>query len=179
MSAPIPFPKTGFTCFEEMYKAERPFVFNIVFQRIREKTIAEEITQDTFMKVWRSINTYSPQEGKTPNDSFKNWIGTIAKNTALNYLKRKKLEETKQQYSAITGDYNFSDPQELAQTKEELEGIIQSINDLADHGIRKVSQLRFLEGLSYQEISEQLDIPPGTVMSRLHRGKEQIKQKYG
>ncbi len=178
MTALIAFPKTGFTSFEEMYKTEHSFVYNIVFQRIRERTMAEEITQDAFMRVLRSINAYSPQEEKTPRDSFKNWLGTIAKNAALNHLKRKKLEETKQHYTTMSGDYNFSNPEELTQTKEELEGISQSIDALADCGIREASRLRFLKGLSYQEIGEQLDIPKGTVMSRIHRGKKQIEQKY-
>lgn len=178
MTAPILFSCTGYASLEDMYRSEYIFVFDIVMRRVGNKAFADDLTQDTFMKVLRSISTYIPQENKTLKDSFKSWISVIARNTAFNYLHRKNIEQTKQNYNTLNRGYNFSNPEEIAQTKEELEGIIQSINGLLNHGVRETSRLWFLEDQSYQEISDQLGIPIGTVMSRLHRGKKQLKKNY-
>jgi|SRR3989344_2023160 len=164
--------KTGYTSFEEMYKAECPFILGIVLRRVGNKTVAEDLAQDTFIKILRNIDIYQPQEKKEPKDSFRNWISRIAINNTINYFNRNKLGQA---YSNNQIKYNLPTPEKLTIEKEGLETVIESINIISDQKKREIAWLWFIEDKSYQEISDELGIPKGTVMSRLHRAKKTMQ----
>lgn len=159
-----------------MYRTEFNYVLGLVQHKVISKAIAEEVTQDVFVKVLLNVDRYIPQAHKSLRESFRSWVSTIAKNTAINYLKKKRPGEDYYQHKQSSGPRHLPNPEELAIEKEEWEGISQSINDLANHGMRGVARLWFLEDQSYQEISDKLKIPIGTVMSRLGRAREKLRE---
>ena len=172
----MPFSCTGYASFEEMYRVERSFVFDVVKRRVRSQTIADDLTQDTFMRVLRNIDRYTPQENKLLRDSLRNWIGTIARNVVNTYFERKKLEQTHSSIGeSISGEYNLSNAEDLLQRKEGLEETIRAISSIADSRRRETARLWFIEDKRYREISAELAVPLGTVMSRLSRAKEEMR----
>src|SRR3989344_9477012 len=83
--------KTGYNSFEEMYNAERPLIVGIVLGRVRNRTVAEDLTQNTFIKILQGVDNYQPQETKDPKISFISWISRIAINHTINYFNRNKF----------------------------------------------------------------------------------------
>lgn len=147
-----------------------------IWRRVGNRAVAEDLTQDTFMRVLRNIDKYVPQENKPLKDSFNNWIGTIAKNVMLSYFERKTLEQThSDKGEAISGEYNLSNAEELLQSKEGLEETMRAIGSIADPRRREAARLWFIEDKRYKEISAELAVPLGTVMSRLSRAKEEMR----
>lgn len=181
----MPFSCTGYAHFEEMYRAEHPCVLKNIWRRVGNQAVADDLTQDTFIRVLRNVDRYTPQENKPLRDSFKNWIGKIARNVVIDYCKRKNLEQTysshvakstNEEYSESTlGEYNISNAEDLLQRKEGLEETMRAIGSIADPGKRETARLWFIEDKKYKEISAELAIPRGTVMSRLSRAKDEMR----
>ncbi len=164
--------KTGYTSFEEMYKVERHLIFGIVLHRVGKKTIAEDLTQDTFIKILRGMDNYQPQETKNPKTSFRSWISSIAINHTINYFNRNKLRSV---YEDDFMDKHLATPENLIIVKEDLEAAVRSLHNLANPTIKKIAQLWFYEDKSYREISDELAIPIGYVKSGLHRAKQKMQ----
>lgn len=172
--------KAGFASFEEMYRSEHPFVYKIVFFMVKDKTIAEDLTQDVFMRITEKIaQRYSPQNQKSKIDSFRSWSSVVTRNLVNSYFNRKRLEQ--EYIKDLTLETN--DPSNLEKTtveelvleKEELEGVLIAIDAIANAKRRETVRLRVLEDCSYREISDELEMPIGTVMSGLSRAKEEMR----
>ncbi|MDP3698009.1 MAG: sigma-70 family RNA polymerase sigma factor [Nanoarchaeota archaeon] len=177
MTESNPYLLTGFTNLKEMYLSSWSFVFRVIFNRVKDRAVAEDLTQHSFVKVLGALNRnmYAPQERKSPEESFRSWLSIIAQNTTFNYLKKRRFEEA--DYEKMR-DYNRSDPEELTIEKEGLEAAIESINSISHTKKRETARLWFIEDKSYQEIKNQLGIPLGSVMSRLNRAKKEMRANY-
>ena len=176
MSQPLPFSCTGYSNFEELYRQEYPSFFRLIFSKVKDRELAEDLTQVTFIKVSQHMNTYLPREGKDLKENFKSWITTIAMNNISNHFRRSKIEERYQFHDENNGgEYNFSDPAELVQDKQGLDRTIAAIKSIRNPGIREAARLWYVENKTYAEISAELGTPVGTVMSRLHRSKRELR----
>jgi RNA polymerase sigma factor (sigma-70 family) len=154
--------------FEAIYKASSGFVYNVALKMVQKTADAEEITQDVFVKIYKSLKDF---EFKS---SFKTWAYRITVNTALNRC-RQALKDREV--------IEIEDISIIPAKKDDLKERIE-----AEDSNRKASQmlsvlnpeqracivLRELEGLDYDEISRTLNIPINTVRSRLKRGRETL-----
>ncbi len=137
---------------------------------------AEDIVQDSFLKVWKSLHTYEPQKAR-----FKTWLMRIARNTVTDYLRKKKLFvfsdlESEQSDSRIL---DVSDPEPLpdeliarAQDARDVEEVLKKLSP----PYREVILLRYVNHLTFEEIGNVLDEPANTVRSRHRRGLAQLRQ---
>jgi len=131
--------------------------------------IAEDAAQETFIRAWQNLPSYRPQT------SLRNWLYRIAFNAGMDMLRKEKR---------ILPDYiddlNLTDGQpgleSLVSQQERTRLVQKALLSLPDAS-RAVLVLREYEGLSYQEISSALDIPIGTVMSRLNYARKLLKTK--
>lgn len=176
MTAPIPVTITGYNSFNEMYRSERAFVYGIVLRITNDKARADDLTQDSFLKVFLKFDSYVPQEKKDLKESLRNWLGTIAKNTALSYLKRQNMQQG--YLRTFRGEFSYGPqknftPEELVMQKQ---AVNECIDKIVDTPYRETAKLRFLEDLSYQEISRRENVPLGTVMSRLNRARKKLQE---
>ena len=144
---------------------------------------AAELTQETFVKCIEKIDTFRGQS------AFYTWLFRVAVNLSLNYCKRKVRlgmrsldaavgsdeDSARGQLSAFLADGGATDPAVLAQNKEIGQIAMQALLKLDDPQ-RGVVVLRDIEGMSYAEISEVLDLELGTVKSRLSRARENLRQ---
>jgi RNA polymerase sigma-70 factor (ECF subfamily) len=142
------------------------------------KETIEDLVQDVFLKTYQNLQSFDP------NLKFQSWIYRIAHNTFISGLKRLKKSpfhffdfDTLLSYSAI------EPVQDDAAEDAQLQLLIEQTLDTLPAKYAEVLILHFSEGLSYKEVSDVLEVPPGTVAVRINRAKallkEQIKKKHG
>jgi len=135
---------------------------------------AMDLMQDTIVIVLKKSHLYKEQ------DSFKSWIFRILKNNYLNTIKKKSIQK-ELFVSEIEKDndsepYNFKDKKNFTQDPFLKERILKVFSEMPEE-YQMVTYLINIEGHSYEEVSKMLKIPVGTVMSRLHRGRDFLKSK--
>ena len=147
-------------------------LFFYALQLTEDREDALDLVQETSYKALKN-------QTRLHNDEhIRAWLYTILKNTYINYLRsshyRQMVRDTDilNQYSAQSLDSWEEQPDELL-IKKELHEIIQLLSDKYEKPIQM-----FLRGYSYKEISQHMSIPIGTVKSRIHLGKKQIRKVY-
>lgn len=157
--------------FEQVYKNFSKFVYNVSLKITRHSHDAEEVTQDTFMKIYHKLKTFRFRS------SFRTWVYRIAVNTAINY-RRSLIKRESQWVDFETVALTLSDDKMVS------DNIIKQDDsarlDLLLKGLKPAYRvcliLREIEGLSYQEIASVLEIPVNTVRSRLKRAREALME---
>ena len=147
----------------------------------RNPADAEDLVQETMLKAYRAYDTF--QEGT----NLKAWLYRILTNTYINRYRKAQRRPTETDLGEVEDLYLYrrlgsEDTAEMSRSAEDqlLEGLVESdikeaVEALPEH-FRLPVLLADLEGFSYKEIAEILDIPIGTVMSRLHRGRKQLQR---
>jgi len=155
--------------FSELVRIHSQGVLNVIYRMCGNMQVAEDAAQETFIQAWLRLQSYRPQS------SLRNWLYRIAVNTAINIMRKDKR--------ILPGeieDMNLRDsepgPEALVASAERTEMVQEAVLTLPDAS-RAVLVLREFEGLSYQEISESLEIPVGTVMSRLNYARKLLKER--
>jgi RNA polymerase sigma-70 factor, ECF subfamily len=152
----------------ELVQCHYPYVVNVVYRMCSDAELAQDATQEAFIRAWLHLPTFRP------GTSLRNWLYRIAANAALDILRREpKTPEVDVEAMAIP-DLQAGPEAALLQ-KERTLAVQQAILSLTEAS-RAVLVLREYGGLSYQEISTTLDIPLGTVMSRLSYARNQLRQ---
>ncbi len=137
---------------------------------------AEDVVQDTFLKVWKNIKTYEPR-----NAQFKTWLMSIARNTVIDYLRKKKSfvfsdfnNEQGESFIENIPDSELLPDESVAQAHDARD--IKEVLEKLSAQNREVILLRFMNHMTFEEISEVLGEPLNTVKSRSHRGLLQLRQ---
>ena len=155
--------------FSELVRTHAQGVLNVVYRMCGDMQVAEDAAQETFIQAWMRLQSYRPQT------SLRNWLYRIAVNTAIDMLRKEKRI-----LPGAVEDLNLTDagpgPETLVANSERTEMVQDAVLALPDAS-RAVLVLREFEGLSYQEIAEALDIPVGTVMSRLNYARKLLREK--
>ena len=159
-----------------------PFVdslYNTAYRMARNPQDAEDLVQETYLKAYKYYDKF--QEGT----NFKAWLFKILKNTFINRYRKKQAQPTQSAFSDIEdafetqlseeGREKIPSPEEKL-LEEVLDEDVQRALDELPTDYRMVVLLADLESFSYKEIAEILDIPVGTVMSRLYRGRRQLEE---
>ena len=134
---------------------------------------SEDLVQETILKAWRAWDTYET------GTNCKAWLFTILRNTFINEFRRRKSRPEPVDYDDVEERPSSSrlreeDPEGAFFEQLVDDRIVEAIEALPD-AFRVPLVLSDLEGLSYGEIAEQLDVPVGTVKSRLHRARQRMK----
>jgi RNA polymerase sigma-70 factor (ECF subfamily) len=166
---------------ELLGRYQRP-VFSIIYRMIRDREQAEDLAQETFVRVFNNIDRYDPRF------KFSSWIFKIATNLTIDHIRRKELDTvsidgsrnavTAEQIEAtsITIASQDENPEELLEAKELGEEIEGAIGKLRPE-YRAAILLRHVEGREYQEIAEILSLPLGTVKTYIHRGRNELREQ--
>jgi RNA polymerase sigma-70 factor (ECF subfamily) len=157
---------------------KRPEVFGKIIDRYQkkleryvlyltgQKNEVDDLVQEVFIKVYINLNSFDTKK------KFSSWIFRIAHNLAVNYLKKKKIVFNLNENINIDDSKNIEEDFE----KKELKKIIESCLSNVPINYKEVVVLYYFENLSYEEISDSLKIPPGTVAIRLSRAKKYLKK---
>lgn len=152
--------------FGELVGQHRKGVIGVVYRMCGDSELAEDAAQEAFIRAWKNIHRYQPRS------PFRNWVYRIATNAALDVLRRQR-ESVDIDDLPLKSDRPT--PEKAAETQERAVFIKEAILALPEAS-RSVIILREYEGFSYREIAEALDIPIGTVMSRLNYARKQLRQ---
>lgn len=149
-------------------------IYHTMFKMVHNHDDAEDLTIEAFGKAFRKLATY------TPSYAFSTWLFKIATNNGIDFLRKKRLkllsiDDTLEKDGAQDFSNNLKstalDPEERYIRQQRKLIMRDLLNKLSDK-YRIMIELRFFEELSYQEISEQLSLPIGTVKAQLFRAKE-------
>lgn len=167
--------------FAELVRKYEKLVYNLSYQASGNADDAFDISQEVFIKVYRSLDKFRG------DCRFFTWLYRITMNTVKDYIrsqKRKKTvslseyDEEEDGPSAtrdIPDETTEADPEEMTEIKEKRRLVRQAIAQLSeDH--RTILTLRDMEGYSYEEIAEMLELEIGTVKSRLNRARQAVKE---
>ncbi|HEU4700506.1 MAG TPA: sigma-70 family RNA polymerase sigma factor [Gemmatimonadales bacterium] len=165
---------------ELVRRYERP-IFSLLYRMVRDRELAEDLAQETFVKALNAIESYRPEF------KFSSWIFKIANNAAIDHLRRRELDTLSLEGSphAVTPEaveataLQIGDRQENALDiveAKELGGQIEEAIGRLRPEYRSCILLRHVEGHSYEEIATMLDLPLGTVKTYIHRARNELRQ---
>jgi RNA polymerase sigma-70 factor (ECF subfamily) len=153
-------------------------VFKLVARYISDPSEVLDVTQETFIKAYKALDNFRG------DSSFYTWLYRIAVNTAKNHLiaRGRRLPESEYEISEIEQFLSKRDVKEYSTPErtlicDEMEHMLFDIIDDLPSDLRTAILLREIEGLTYEEISEVMGCPVGTVRSRIFRAREAIEKK--
>lgn len=153
-------------------------MYNFAYRLTFDEDEAKDLVQETYFKAFRFIDSF--QEGT----NAKAWLFRILKNSFINDFRKKSKEPAKVDYQEVETYYNSDDVDEHITVDLRIETLQSMIGDEVSNALnsldvdfRTVIILCDLEGFTYEEMAKILDIPIGTVRSRLHRARNLLKDK--
>ena len=156
--------------FEQIVKQHRQGMINVVYRMCGDPVLAEDAAQIAFVKAWMNLGRYRRDK------SLRAWLYRIAVNSAFDMLrKEKRMVDWDEKLAESKAQAQSEDPKMLLEKKERQEKVRRAVLDLPEAS-RSVLVLREYEGLSYQEIADSLEIPLGTVMSRLSYARKRLSE---
>ena len=166
------------SAFEALMRKYYPRILNFIYRFIGNREIAEDLSQDVFMKVYKSAWRYRPRS------KFQTWLYTIAKNVSLNELRRKRKMMVSLDETHDSGENELrkeiahpdDDPSQAVLAKEKVALIQAAINDLPENQKMAVILKRY-ENFSYAQIAATLNITDKAVKSLLSRARVNLKKR--
>lgn len=151
----------------ELYARYGGLLLSFLTTRVSNRQLAEEILQDVMLAAWENAARFEARS------KVKTWLLVIARNRAINAQRRKQLPviQINEVFNLQSDD---TGPQEALERNERKDKVREAIQKLPD-GQREVLVLVFYHQLTGPEVAEVLDISEGTVKSRLHRAKDNLK----
>jgi RNA polymerase sigma factor (sigma-70 family) len=153
-------------------------LYNFAYRLTLDEDDANDLVQETYMKAYRFFDSY--EQGT----NAKAWLFRILKNSFINDFRKKSKQPSKIDYQEVESFYNSDDVDENITTDLRVETIQDMIGDEVANALnslavdfRTIIILCDLEGFTYEEMAKILDIPIGTVRSRLHRARNLLKDK--
>jgi len=157
--------------FTDIVRRYQKAVYRVAYGLTRNAADADDLAQETFVRAWRALDRFRPDEPLYP------WLSRIAINLSYSLFRRRKRRPETSIEPLIEAGRQWAgeeDPERDAEHRERDAKIAESFGELKeDH--RAVLVLRVVEGLSYEEIARTLNVPVGTVMSRLSRARSELR----
>ena len=155
---------------EELYDIYGDALYGIIVRIVSDEGVATEILQDTFVKAWQNGDSYNPQLGR-----LYTWLLRIARNLSINYVNSKRSKQNKKIQPGDNLVY-LSDHKKGVEAMEscDLQGNVSKLEDK----YRKVVELIYYQGYTHVEVSETLELPIGTVKSRIKIALRKLKEAY-
>lgn len=165
------------TAYRGLVEKYQQRVYQVVYGVVRDREDAAEITQEVFIKAYRNLS------GFRGDARFYTWIYRIAMNLAIDHCRKNRRRRTSSFDEAIAARdedgtvlelHHSESPHKSLSRKELQEKIYKALDELSEEQ-REVVLLREVEGLSYKEIADAMEIPEGTVMSRLFYARKRLQ----
>ncbi len=158
----------------ELYDASSAQVFGLIVRIVSDRATAEEIALDIYVQVWKAAASFDPQRG-----SAAAWLFLMARSRAIDYL-RSKMGQARDREQALPEEYrqvrdDAPDPEQAAGAGSRRAVIVKALAELEPEK-RQAIELAFFGGLSHGEISDRLDLPIGTVKTRIRSGMQKLRK---
>jgi RNA polymerase sigma-70 factor (ECF subfamily) len=153
--------------FGELVCRYYPGVVQVIYRLCNDAGLAEDMAQEAFLRAWINLPSFHPQS------SLRNWLYRIAVNATLDVLRHRPEERLEDDAAEMIADQTASP--ESALIEKESTVLVQKALSSLPEAARSVLVLREYGGLSYQEIAGVLEVPVGTVMSRLNYARNRLR----
>lgn len=162
--------------YSELMSKYRDPIYFMLYEKVKDADLAKELTIEALGKAFNKLRLY------TPNYAFSTWLFTIARNNAIDYLRKKKvnttsIDELRQNDNGDDIVFDLPDgglnPENYLLKKQRLE-IVRNIVNQLDPKYKKLVRLRYFKEFSYDEIADELNLPVGTVKAQLFRSRQQL-----
>ena len=162
------------TAWEEIVRQHRRKVFNIAYKFTGRHAEAEDLTQDVFLKIFKSLHTFDRRA------NFQTWLVSVSRNLCIDHYRSVRKERETIDRDVDAGELTPAAPGQNAyqalEQADRVELLRKAMAKLPD-SLRKAVVMRDLKELSYQEIADQLNLPEGTVKSRINRGRTELARQ--
>ena len=145
-------------------------LFTVIYNIVSRQELAEEVLQEVFVKIWQNIHSYEPSRGR-----LYTWMINIARNQAID---RTRSREFSNQAKTTELSDNVYEGKAVHDTGPKDVGLIQTINKLPEEN-RKLLELAYFQGYTHDEISQMLNIPLGTIKTRIRTTIIQLRKILG
>lgn len=157
---------------EHLYDKYSPALYGLVFRMVHSEAVAQDILQDSFIKIWNNGASYNEQKG-----SLFTWMIRITRNTTLNYL-QSKAHKNNQKNQSLENLVHLSENKTLIQQIDVnnigLRGLVAQLEDK----YKVIIDLIYFQGFTQKEVQEALEIPLGTVKSRVRIALRELRKKF-
>ncbi len=144
-------------------------VYSLALRVVLNRAVAEEVTQDTFLKVWNGAENWDAAQGR-----LSSWLLTIARYTAIDRLRREKRQPTQVQLEPLSDI--LEDHQQDWQHRGHM---LRSLLEELPPEQAQIIELAFFQGMTHSRMAEVLQLPLGTVKTRLRLGLQKLKEMVG
>jgi len=144
-------------------------LYGVAYKVVKDEDLAQDVVQESFVKIWKKSDSYDSTKAK-----LFTWLFRITRNTAIDKLRSINTKSDKEIQIDVSDVYNLGEQSirpEFIDVKENLDKI--------ESKYRIVLEALFFEGMTQQEASDELDIPLGTIKSRLKIGLREMRKIYG
>ena len=159
---------------EEIVRLHRRKVFNIAYKFVGKHDLAEDLTQDIFLKIFKSLHTFDRRA------NFQTWLVSVSRNLCIDHYRsvRKERETINRDVDASTLTPVSRDRSAYAQLElRDRVQLLRAALDMLPPTLRTAVLMRDIQELTYQEIADRLNVPEGTVKSRINRGRTELARQ--
>jgi RNA polymerase sigma-70 factor, ECF subfamily len=165
------------SAWESMVRSYNKCIFNICLRFIGNREEAEDLTQEIFVRIYRSMKSFRADSG-----SFQGWILRVARNLAIDYYRKMRRSQSligsEEMELLHLEDHTTPDPAAALEQSEACRSLIQVLLVL-NPDLRKALILRDLHGMSYQQVAKITGVSEGTAKSRVFRARLHLAQAHG
>jgi len=156
---------------EALYDMYSASLFGVISRIINDTAIAEDVLQETFVKIWHSFSSYSTEKGR-----LFTWMVNIARNLAIDKIRSKDFKNQNKNQE-IENNVTFIDEQRNTVYKPELTGVKDLVQKLKPEQ-KQIIDLVYFKGYTHVEAAEELGIPLGTIKTRLRVAIQELRKHF-
>src|SRR4051812_26690190 len=159
---------------EEIVRLHWRKVFNIAYKFVGRHDLAEDLTQDVFLKLFKSLDTFDRRA------NFQTWLISVSRNLCIDHYRSVRKERETVNREVDPADLSPPAPEKsayaLLEQRDRVDLLRRALENLAPT-LRTAVMLRDIQELTYQEIADRLHLPEGTVKSRINRGRTELARQ--
>jgi RNA polymerase sigma factor (sigma-70 family) len=156
---------------EALYDMYSASLFGVISRIINDTAVAEDVLQDTFVKIWNSFASYSTEKGR-----LFTWMVNIARNLAIDKIRSKDFKNQNKNQE-LENNVTFIDEQRNTVYKPELLGIKELVETLKPEQ-KSILDLVYFKGYTHVEAADELGVPLGTIKTRLRMAIVQLRKHF-
>ena len=159
--------------FGDLYDALAGIVHGVVLRVVRDPAMAQEVTQEVFVELWRLAPRFDASRG-----SASGWASTIAHRRAVDRVRSEQARRSREEIDASRRTAPYDEVSEAVEDHDDRSLVRTSLDALTEHQREAVS-LAYYGGHTYKEVAVLLDVPEGTVKTRIRDGLIKLRDQFG
>lgn len=159
--------------FADFYDAVSATVYGVVLRVVRDPGMAQDVTQEVFVELWRLAPRFEPGRG-----SARSWASTIAHRRAVDRVRSEQAHRDREAADASRSAVTEAGPNDVLETAEEHRAVREALDGLSQTQ-REAITLAYYGGHTYREVAALLDVPEGTVKTRIRDGLIKLRDHFG